>query len=433
MDEITWVTDQDLRVTALSRRMRELIGPTLTSAGDLPIGELFPADDPFQIAAVAHEWAREGEAVDFELAWHDGTYRLRVQPLHGVSGSIVGVLGSAQKAGEAQANGVLQARIDSLQTAEALSGLGSWHTDLRTGKTVWSAGLCALFGLSEQRVGASVRDFDYPDDAETVGAIIDEAQGKALGYRCDHRIARADGQTRHVQEQAHVQYDGSGNATGITGSMLDITERKISESRLRYLAHYDTVSNLPNRALLEERLAASIARAQRTGRLCALLFIDIDDFKSINDKLGHVAGDELLAAVGARLNRHVRANDTVARIGGDEFVVVLDNLANNHEAHEGARKILSVFKDAFGIAGVRGHVSASIGVSIFPFTAATPVELIRAADAAMYVVKKNGGNGFEPARPQVPSRDANKVHEACATTSVARRHSAHGVSGLASG
>ena len=435
MDELTWVADQDLRVTALSRRLRELLGPTLATNGDLPIARLFLSDDPFQIASVAHEWAREGEPVDFETKWHDGTYHISLQPLHGVTGAIVGVLGTAREKGGAL-NGNLQARIDVLHEAEALSGLGSWHTDLRTGKTVWSRGLCSLLGIEEQRQGETVREFDHPEDADTVRAIIDQAERgtRYRGYRCEHRILRGDGQIRYVQEQVHLQYDRQARAAiSITGSMLDITERKISESRLRYLAHYDTVSNLPNRALLEERLAASMSRAQHSGRLCALLFLDIDAFKSVNDDLGHAAGDELLAAVGLRLQRHVRANDTVARIGGDEFVIVLDNLANNHEAHEGARKILAIFNEPFGIGGTRRHVSASIGVSIYPFTAATPVELIHAADAAMYIVKKNGGAGFEPARPQVPGRDTSKVHAACANSSVVKHRSVRGESGLASG
>ncbi|MBC5815530.1 MAG: diguanylate cyclase [Candidatus Eremiobacteraeota bacterium] len=407
MNEVTWITDQELRVTALSRRLRELMGLPAASLGDLPVSNLFPGEDPFQIATIAHEWAREGEPVDFELDWFDAKYHLQVQPLHGIGGAIVGVLGSARPLG-----------------TETLSALGSWNVDLRTGKTTWSQGLLALLGLEEQPADATVREFDHPEDAQIVGVTIADAHLKGTGYRCDHRIVRADGQTRFVQVQAHLHFDHHGDAVTLTGSLLDITERKVSD---------DTVSNFPNRALLEERLAASIARAQRSDRLCALLFLDVDGFKAVNDELGHAAGDELLAAVGSRLQRHVRSNDTVARIGGDEFVIVLDNLANNHEAHELARKILSIFNDPFALAGTRRRMSASIGVSIYPFTASAPAELMNAADAAMHVVKKNGGNSFEPARPQVPSRDARKVHLACVTSSAARHHSALGESGLASG
>lgn len=432
MNDVTWVTDQDLRVTALSRRLRQLLGPSLAGAADLPIGRLFPDDDPFQIATVAHEWAREGEPVDFEIKWQDGTYHLHVQPLHGPGGAIVGVMGSAE-AVPSERDGALQARLSELQHAEALSGLGSWHVDFRTGKTTWSAGLIALLEVPEKPSSGDVRDFDYAGDIEIVAAALAEAKANGTGYRCDHRIVRGDGQIRFVQEQAHVHFDQDGVAVALTGSLLDITERKIAEKRLSYLAHYDSVSNLPNRALLEERLAGSIARAARNERLCAVLFLDIDGFKAVNDELGHPAGDELLAAVGSRLQRHVRANDTVARVGGDEFVIVLDNLANNHEAHEGARKILAVFNDQFALGGTRRRVTASIGVSIYPFTSSAPSELISAADAAMYVVKKNGGNGFEPARPQVPSRDARKVHLACVTSSAVRHRSAPEESGLASG
>ncbi|GAC1387682.1 MAG: hypothetical protein NVSMB31_00410 [Vulcanimicrobiaceae bacterium] len=411
-DDVTWVTDPDLQVTALSRRLRELLGPQLATLAALPVGRLFPDEDPFKIAEVAHEWARDGELLDFYLTWHGEAYRAHIQPLHGVSGAIVGVLGSARKIQKEAGSPRPDAALDPLQAVESLSGLGSWRTDLCTGATTWSAGLCRLLGIVHQPHDASIREFDHPDDKELIEAALSQNSPNEGGYRCDHRILRADGQTRYVQEQAHVQYDSNGTAVALLGSILDITERKIAEARLKYLAHYDSVSNLPNRALLEERLAASIARAQRSERLCALLFLDIDRFKAINDTLGHAAGDELLAAVGSRLARHVRANDTVARIGGDEFVIVLDNLASNHDAHEGARKVLEIFNDPFAIGGTRGNVTASVGVSIFPFTAKTPQELINAADAAMYVVKNTGGNGFEAARPQTPVRDPERIHAA---------------------
>lgn len=431
--DVTWVTDQDLRVTALSRRLRELVGPAPAGAGDLPVSELFSGqDDPFQVALVAHEWARDGERLEFDQKLAGEDYRVRVQPLHGICGSIVGVLGAARKVEAGETGETLTDRLRALTEAETLSGLGSWNTDLRTGRTIWSQGLRELFGVCEQPPDAAIRDYDHPDDIESIATVIASAPARGTGYRCDHRIVRPDGQTRFVQEQASLHFDERGNAIAVTGSMLDITERKISESRLTYLAHYDAVSNLPNRTLLEERLAASIARAQRGDRLCAVLFLDIDTFKEINDSLGHAAGDELLAAVGSRLQRHVRATDTVARVGGDEFVIVLDNLATNHDAHEGARKILDVFKDPFALAGTRRSVSASVGFSIFPFTARNPQELLNAADAAMYAVKAAGGNAVEPARPQVPQRETRKV-SACATISAARLHSGPKASGLASG
>ena len=180
---------------------------------------------------------------------------------------------------------------------------------------------------------------------------------------------------------------------------------------------------------VEQHLAESIERARTHNRLCALLFIDLDGFRAVNDGLGESAGNELLAAVGARLSHLVGNGGTVAHIGGDEFIVILDDLASNHDAHSGARKVLEIFSQPFALAGTRREIAASIGVSIYPFTAQTPEALVCAADSAMYAVKHNGGHGFEAARPQVPARDARKVHAACAISSAANVHYALAESG----
>jgi diguanylate cyclase (GGDEF)-like protein len=182
--------------------------------------------------------------------------------------------------------------------------------------------------------------------------------------------------------------------------MVDITDRKLNEVRLAQLAHYDPVSKLPNRRLLEERLHASLARAQMRETLCAVLFIDVDDFKRINDTYGHGAGDELLALIGTRLNHYVRTGDTVARMSGDEFVVVLDDLSSPEDALSAARKILRSFEAPFHLDGQKDcRVGVSIGVAVYPICSATAKALIDIADSEMYVVKRNGGRGIKMACP----------------------------------
>jgi diguanylate cyclase (GGDEF)-like protein len=195
-------------------------------------------------------------------------------------------------------------------------------------------------------------------------------------------------------------YDETGTARAIVGSMLDITDRKVNEARLAQLAHYDPVSKLPNRRLLEQRLHASLARAQMNGTFCAVLFVDVDDFKRVNDTFGHSCGDELLALIGTRLNHYVRAGDTVARISGDEFVVVLDDLASPDDAMTVAHKILRSFEMPFHLDGQRDcRVGVSIGVAVFPICPGSARTLIETADSEMYVVKRNGGRGIKMACP----------------------------------
>lgn len=192
-------------------------------------------------------------------------------------------------------------------------------------------------------------------------------------------------------------------ATALENAALLERERARSES-LHARAYFDAVSHLPNRALLDERLAAAAGHAARSGAPIAVLFIDIDRFKTVNDTFGHDAGDLLLRAVGERLVHRVRADDTVARIGGDEFVVVLPRLRAESDARLVARNLLTAFAEPFGLAGDRVEVSASIGVAAGPRDGLEPAELLRRADAAMYRAKRQGGNRvrtYEPARGHV--------------------------------
>jgi diguanylate cyclase (GGDEF)-like protein len=218
---------------------------------------------------------------------------------------------------------------------------------------------------------------------DAVAAVVREGEISGTGYRCDHRIVRSDGTTRYVQEHAQTIYDENGLACAQAGSILDISDRKDTEA-------------LPSRALLEQRLHASLSRAQIDGAKCAVLFLDVDDFKSINDSYGRTAGDELLRAVGARLSHHVRAGDTVARMNADKFVIVLDELSSREEAHAAARKILSSFEMPFHINGrIDCRIGVSIGAAIYPECTGSARSLIDVAGREMYIVKRNGGRGIK--------------------------------------
>lgn len=169
-------------------------------------------------------------------------------------------------------------------------------------------------------------------------------------------------------------------------------ERQQMHDRLRHMAQHDTLTQLPNRALLLDRLHTALARAQREGTLASLLFVDLDDFKQVNDSLGHAMGDLLLRQVAQRLQTCVRAADTVARLGGDEFVLLLESGRTPDHAQAVARKILAVFEAPFDLQGHRLPIQASVGVAVYPEHGSSASELLNHADRSMYQSKHNGGN-----------------------------------------
>ncbi len=186
--------------------------------------------------------------------------------------------------------------------------------------------------------------------------------------------------------------DGGGRVLSYVGVFTDITVHKAAEERLAFLAYHDPLTGLPNRANLQQALSKAIAHAARHGDSVAVLFIDLDGFKLVNDTLGHDAGDELLKQVKDRLLAHVRREDTVARLGGDEFVVVLAETAGERSPAVVAKKLLDALQLPFVIDGREAYVSACVGISLYPSDGNTPETLLRNADVAMYRAKRDGRN-----------------------------------------
>lgn len=189
--------------------------------------------------------------------------------------------------------------------------------------------------------------------------------------------------------------DEHGGLTHYIGIFSDITERKTADERIHYLAHYDFLTGLPNRALLSTHLDHAIALAKRNARCLAVLFLDLDRFKHVNDSLGHYTGDLLLQAVSKRLTEALRESDTVARLGGDEFIIVLADLSAGQDAVVVAEHILEILSKPFDIAGHELGITPSIGISIYPHDGADIESLIKNADAAMYHAKALGRNNYQ--------------------------------------
>lgn len=206
---------------------------------------------------------------------------------------------------------------------------------------------------------------------------------------------RKDGQEFLCWVQASVVLDAAGQRSLFVAVLSDITEQKRAEQELRYLANYDTLTSLPNRTMLSERLSRAIVRARRQGKRIAVLFLDLDRFKDINDSLGHAAGDRLLRATAARLQATVGPQHTVARLGGDEFTVVLEDLATAEEAEQIARRIIVAFEQPLDVSDRHDiAISPSIGISLYPDHAQIPTDLLKHADTAMYQAKAAGRRTF---------------------------------------
>ncbi|QBE62067.1 bifunctional diguanylate cyclase/phosphodiesterase [Pseudoduganella lutea] len=211
----------------------------------------------------------------------------------------------------------------------------------------------------------------------------------------EHEITGDDGVTRWFQSTGEPVYDAQGDFRGYRGTGSEITERKLTEQRIRHIAHHDALTGLPNRILLQDRLAQAVAYANRGGRRMWVLLIDLDRFKFVNDTLGHKAGDHLLRTIAGRLRAAVRETDTVARLSGDEFVAILSEHADEALAPEIIDRIMAALAQPMTLDGKEFCVTCSIGVASYPADGTPADHLIEHADIAMYAAKKLGRNRWQ--------------------------------------
>lgn len=220
---------------------------------------------------------------------------------------------------------------------------------------------------------------------------------------------KKDGSLYYEEKAISPLKDGSGHIISFVSTGKDITQRLQSEERLHHLAHHDPLTNLPNRLLLQKRLNQVMREADRLERLVAVMFLDLDHFKTINDTLGHDIGDALLIAVAERLANCLRPGDTISRLGGDEFTITLANIAHVDDVTRVAQKILDQFISPFCIGGRDLFVTPSIGITLYPLDEKDDASLLRDADIAMYRAKELGRNQFQFYTPELNVRAARRL------------------------
>lgn len=224
--------------------------------------------------------------------------------------------------------------------------------------------------------------------------VVERARESQKGFQLELRIRRHDGEFRWILLRASPMFSQDQQMIGYAGIGVDISERKQMEAKVEFMAHYDALTELPNRAQLTERLSRAIFDAHFNGTLVAVLFIDLDRFKNINDTLGHQVGDWLLQAVSQRLQHNLRSGDMVARLGGDEFVLVLSGLQSQEHMLPLVIKIQQTLSQPYFLSGHQLQVTPSIGISMYPKDSLSIHDLLRHADTAMYSVKTSGRNGY---------------------------------------
>jgi diguanylate cyclase (GGDEF)-like protein/PAS domain S-box-containing protein len=261
--------------------------------------------------------------------------------------------------------------------AEAMTG---WRREEATGKP-----LAEVFRIIDGDTRKTARD--------PMEMAVEENRTVGLTVNCI--LIRRDGMESAIEDSAAPIHDRAGRVIGAVIVFHDVTAARAMSVRMTHSAEHDIVTNLPNRLLLNDRISQSITLARRRNKSLAVVFLDLDHFKNINDSLGHAVGDRLLQSVSKRLLASVRGSDTVSRQGGDEFAILLSEISHPEDAATSAKKILLSLDAAHSIAGQDLHVDGSIGISIYPGDGEDAETLIKNADTAMYHAKENGRNNFQ--------------------------------------
>ena len=412
-----WVTDANGRTQFVNRVYRQFCGLTSDHVDpDAWQALLHPEDAPgfleaFQRALTNQTHFRAEERsrrADGEWRWVESLAEPRFSP----EGDFLGLVGTSKDITERkQAEAALHASEEKFrQLAENVREVFWMMNAAGTEVLYVSPAYEEIWGRTCEELYShpmSWIESIEPEDRERAhAAFLKQMQGENI--ESEYRIRNASEELKWVRDRAFPIRNDSGEIVRVAGIAEDITERKKTEAALAHQAQHDHLTGLPNRLLLSDRLEASIERAAKTGLMAAVIYIDLDGFKLVNDTLGHEAGDALLQQATERLQRCIRELDTLARMGGDEFMVVVNQISDDQTALTIAERFRTVLQKPFEVAGNELHISASLGVAMYPRDGEDVSTLRRNADAAMYGAKRSGKDRVQLFSPVI--RDTFTEH-----------------------
>jgi diguanylate cyclase (GGDEF)-like protein/PAS domain S-box-containing protein len=338
-----------------------------------------------------------GDSVAFEFEIDDARghrwYETKVTPEVGADGSVSHVIQTSRDITDRiRVEAELRSSQAQLEQAQRIAHVGSWTLDNATNHVAWSEELFLMQGLDPTSLAPSYTEHSRlftPASWQELSTALTGTAETGAPYELELEMVRPDGSHGWMLARGEAVRDATGTIVGLQGVAVDITDRRVATDQLRVQATHDPLTGLANRAALLDEIARAISSGLRLGRSVAVLMMDLDRFKEVNDTLGHAAGDDLLVAAAARLKRIVRAGDLVARLGGDEFVVVMRDLEDPTDAVRAAGRLVEAFRTPFTPGGRELFATASVGVAVAT-DAAGAGDLLREADTAMYAAKAGG-------------------------------------------
>ncbi len=273
---------------------------------------------------------------------------------------------------------------------------GYYEVNLRGDLTFFNSAFREMLGYSEfELLGMNYKKYTSKETAKKIfKKYYNVYKTRKSSEMFEFQYIKKNGDTFEAEVSINLIYDDSNQPIGFCGIVRDVTERKKSQELINFYAYHDPLTELPNRRYFENQLANAIKEVNQKNKMLAILFIDLDGFKQVNDTLGHSAGDKLLQLIAKRLSTCRTEKTVISRLGGDEFTILIHDINYFHEAYIETKSILELFQQPFTISGMNFKITASIGVSLYPHDGETSEELLIKADLAMYKSKETGKNTF---------------------------------------
>lgn len=430
--QIPWLSDVSGAVTELSPRWCELTGIPLAEGLGWGWTQVVHPDDLAELQIAWFGALQQGDDASadarYRLRLSDGSFRwfrARAFPRLNEEGKVIAWYGNLEDIDDQViAELALQESEERYRLASQATNDVIWDMSLERNRIDWSSAAATVLGYPGMLKGTT-RDWwverIHPDDREqVVSKLGDAVRSGRSQWMEEFRAIAANGAELHLISHGYVVRDEGGKPTRAIGSLQDVTRQKLNEAKLEWAAHYDALTELPNRAMFNERLEAALNDAQNTGRQALLVVLDIDRFKTINDDWGHDAGDALLQEMASRLRRVLPATSTVARLGGDEFAIILPDLEPGYPVAPVVEKLLSGIMGPAEYDGRQFDISVSAGAALGLADGKTTREIHKSADLALYAAKKDGVGHlrwFKHELRKVAQRETQMLQEARAALS----------------